>query len=145
MDFLKSITPDFSGLTAPAAAACIPAGTGANAPTNGIPKAAPTLTIAVTGFSDEPGYTVYTVQTVYGSQQFEASQRFSAFEKLHEQLSEKLPGEKIPFPLSKKLIVTDALKKERVVGLEDYLQGLMKMVSMSGAPPPAELLEFLGA
>ena len=122
MDYLKRA---FGGMPSPsasvtnAAARCMM--------TSGDPKVlglkAPTITIAVTGYSDESGKTEYLISTVFGAEQYQASQRFSAFLTLHESLSKfvQKEGEPIPFPLPKKLFVNDDAKKERVVGLQAYL------------------------
>ena len=67
--------------------------------------------------------------------------------KLHEVLSAKLESteQSIPFPLKKAWWVSDELKKERVVGLQAYLAGVLDMVIATQHPLPQELLQFIGA
>ena len=115
---------------------------GENAGSNGVAKARHTLTVSVTGFTDEKGYTEYNITTSYRGQQYSTLQRYSLFLALHEGPLAAYKALSFPFPVNKALIVLPHVKQERVGGLHDYLQTVLE--ALDGDAPPRELLEFLG-
>jgi len=105
----------------------------------------PPLVIDVRSYSDKDAKTTYLVETSYEQANTTArgaaavEQRFSAFQDLHAAITETLNLG--AFPVARVWYATDAVKKERVDRLHEYLA---VVAEKAGATPPAELLAFLG-
>ena len=108
-------------------------------------SAKPPLVIDVRSYSDKDAKTTYLVETSYEQANTTArgaaavEQRFSAFQDLHAAITEALNLG--AFPVARVWYATDAVKKERVDRLHEYLA---VVAEKAGATPPAELLAFLG-
>ena len=108
-------------------------------------SAKPPLVIDVRSYSDKDAKTTYLVETSYEQANTTArgaaavEQRFSAFQDLHAAITETLNLG--AFPVARVWYATDAVKKERVDRLHEYLA---VVAEKAGATPPAELLAFLG-
>ena len=108
-------------------------------------SAKPPLVIDVRSYSDKDAKTTYLVETSYEQANTPArgaaavEQRFSAFQDLHAAITETLNLG--AFPVARVWYATDAVKKERVDRLHEYLA---VVAEKAGATPPAELLAFLG-
>ena len=108
-------------------------------------SAKPPLVIDVRSYSDKDAKTTYLVETSYEQANTTArgaaavEQRFSAFQDLHAAITE--PLNLGAFPVARVWYATDAVKKERVDRLHEYLA---VVAEKAGATPPAELLAFLG-
>ena len=109
------------------------------------------VAVAITGYTDAPGHTVYVIATeatVGGVRvRYTSQQRFSAFVDLHEKLRHRQPAimARMPseFPVPKALFNGSAeLKLQRVAQLQSYLQ--MLVGASAGRPLPPIVLLFLG-
>ena len=94
---------------------------------------APSLTITVPGYTDVTGHTEYIIKSSVGEQQFAVQHRFSNFIELHETLISKLSKLPASFPVAKSMFGGEAIKRERVEKLQDYLRTVVKV---SGERPP---------
>ena len=108
-------------------------------------SAKPPLVIDVRSYSDKDAKTTYLVETSYEQANTTArgaaavEQRFSAFQDLHAAITE--PLNLGAFPVARVWYATDAVKKERVDRLHEYLA---VVAEKAGTTPPADLLAFLG-
>lgn len=99
------------------------------------------LAIVITGYTDVTDHTEYIIKTSLGGQQFAAQHRFNNFVELHEGLTSKIAELPVLFPVAKSVFVSEALKRERVEKLQEYLRNAVRL---SGEKPPSALLKFLG-
>ncbi|KOO24180.1 ankyrin repeat family protein [Chrysochromulina tobinii] len=102
--------------------------------------AAAQLSITVPGFSDVTGHTEYIIKSSVGDQQFTVQHRFSNFVELHDALASKIAKLPATFPVAKNMFNGEAVKRERVEKLQEYLRNVVRL---SGEKPPIALLKFL--
>jgi len=98
------------------------------------------LVLTIPGYTDVSGHTEYIIKSSVGDQHFAVQHRFSNFIELHETLISKLSKLPASFPVAKSMFGGEAIKRERVEKLQDYLRTVVKV---SGERPPAVLLKFL--
>ena len=101
---------------------------------------APQLAIAIPGYTDVTGHTEYIIKSSLGDQHFAVQHRFSNFIELHEALVTKISKLPAAFPVAKSVFGGEAVKRERVEKLQEYLRNVVRL---SGERPPAALLKFL--
>ena len=102
--------------------------------------AATQLSITIPGFSDQTGHTEYIIKSSVGDQQFSVQHRFSNFVELHDALASKIAKLPATFPVAKNMFNGEAVKRERVEKLQEYLRNVVRL---SGEKPPIALLKFL--
>ena len=110
------------------------------APRDARRMAAAQLSITVPGFSDVTGHTEYIIKSSVGDQQFTVQHRFSNFVELHDALASKIAKLPATFPVAKNMFNGEAVKRERVEKLQEYLRNVVRL---SGEKPPIALLKFL--
>lgn len=110
------------------------------APRDARRMAAAQLSITIPGFSDVTGHTEYIIKSSVGDQQFTVQHRFSNFVELHDALASKIAKLPATFPVAKNMFNGEAVKRERVEKLQEYLRNVVRL---SGEKPPIALLKFL--
>ena len=110
------------------------------APRDARRMAATQLSITIPGFSDQTGHTEYIIKSSVGDQQFSVQHRFSNFVELHDALASKIAKLPATFPVAKNMFNGEAVKRERVEKLQEYLRNVVRL---SSEKPPIALLKFL--